>query len=416
MPPGPRRGGAHAAVRRSPARPRRRGPAPGRLPARRRGCLVGLIALEFGGERGVVVGQQPQPGVAEVGLDHRRLAGDLGLPPERLEPASDLRGQVNQPGQVGLHRLELAQRLLLAPAVLEDPGGLLDQRPPRVGAGVQHLIELALAHDHVHLPAQAGVGEQFLHVEQAALVPVDRVLALPGPEQQPADRDLGVVDRQRPVAVVDGQRDLGPAQRRPSRGPGEHDVLHLAAAQRFDALLAHDPGERVDHVGLARPVRADDTGDPLLELQRGGRGEGLEPAQSERFQVHLSALLLWDHATRRRHRALATLPPALRAKRPTRPRTAAALVRTLPCASVSPVDSGDASPWPARFIQVYEAGQAPGLSRRRPSVRAFPPTVARSGPSTLTGTAPGPAGHDGTSGAKEGTAGQEGTAGAREAA
>nr|WP_284290381.1 hypothetical protein [Angustibacter aerolatus] len=33
-----------------------------------------------------VVGEQPQPGVAQVGLHHDGLAGDLGLATERAEP------------------------------------------------------------------------------------------------------------------------------------------------------------------------------------------------------------------------------------------------------------------------------------------------------------------------------------------
>jgi hypothetical protein len=45
-----------------------------------------------------------------------------------------LAGQVDKTGQVGLHRLELALGLLLAPAVLEHPGRFLDQRPPRLRA------------------------------------------------------------------------------------------------------------------------------------------------------------------------------------------------------------------------------------------------------------------------------------------
>ena len=134
--------------------------------------------------------------------------------PKRLEPPAQLAGQVDEPGQVGLHRVKLAQRLLLALAVLEYAGRLLDDRPPGLRARVQDLVELALADDHVHLAAEAAVGQQVLDVEQAAAVAVDRVLALPGAEHQPADRHLGVVDRQRAVAVVDGERHLGPAQRR----------------------------------------------------------------------------------------------------------------------------------------------------------------------------------------------------------
>ena len=47
---------------------------------------------------------------------------------------------------------------------------------------MQDGVELALADDDVHLPADAGVGEQLLDVEQPAGVAVDLVLALAGAE------------------------------------------------------------------------------------------------------------------------------------------------------------------------------------------------------------------------------------------
>ena len=154
------------------------------------------------------------------------------------------------------------------------------------GPGVQHGVELALADDHVHLAADAGVGQQLLDVEQAALVAVDLVFALAGAEHPPGDRHLGVVDRQRAVGVVDRQGDLGATQRGPAGGPGEDDVLHLAAAQRLRALLAQHPGDRVDHVGLARAVGPDDAGDARLELQRRGGCEGLEALDRQALEMH----------------------------------------------------------------------------------------------------------------------------------
>ena len=219
--------------------------------AGQRGRLVGLVTLQPGGRGHVVVGEQPQPGVAQVGLDDGGPAGDGRLAAERLEAALQLCGQVHQPGQVGLHRLELAQRLFLAAAVLQHSGRFLDQGPPGLGSRVEYLVELALADDHVHLAAEAGVGQEFLDVEEAAVVAVDRVLALPGPEEQAADRHLGVLDGEGAVAVVDRERDFGAAQRGARGGPGEDHVLHLAAAQVLHPLLAHHPGERVHHVGLA---------------------------------------------------------------------------------------------------------------------------------------------------------------------
>ena len=231
------------------------------------------------------------------------LAGGLGLAAERAELAADLAGEVVDPGEVGLHRLELAERLLLALAVLEDAGGLLDEAAALLGGGAQHGVELALADDDVHLAADAGVGQQLLDVEQPAGRAVDGVLRAAVAEHRPRDRHLGVVDRQRAVGVVDGQGHLGAAQRRTAGGAGEDDVLHLAAAQRLGALLAHDPGERVDDVGLAGAVGPDDAGDAGLEAQRGGRGEGLEALQGQALDVHAVGVV-----SRREVRIALTVP------------------------------------------------------------------------------------------------------------
>ena len=230
--------------------------------------LVGQLLLEGGTGSGEVVGHQPGAGVADVGLDDGGPAGHLGLTTQRLELAADLAEQVGEPGQVALGRVELAERLLLALAVLEDAGRLLDEAAAVLRGRVQDRVELALPDDHVHLPADAGVAQQLLDVEQSAGVGVDGVLGAAVAEHGAADRDLGVLDRQGAVGVVDRQRHLGTAQRRAARRAGEDDVLHLAAAQRLGPLLTHHPRERVDDVGLARAVGADDAGDPGFELQR----------------------------------------------------------------------------------------------------------------------------------------------------
>ena len=253
-------------------------------------ALALVLVFRLGGQHGAqlhhVVGEQPRLGIADDGGDALRLASDLGLAPERLQLSPDLAGEVAQTREVGLHRLELAQRLLFATPVLEDARGLLDEPAALLRRGAQHGVELALPHDHVHLAAETGVAQQLLHVEQAAVVAVDRVLAAAVAEQRAADRHLGVVDRQRAVGVVDGQDHLRTAERAPGRGAGEDDVLHLAAAEGLDALLAHHPGERVDDVALARAVRPDDAGDSRLECERGRLGERLEPFEGEALEIH----------------------------------------------------------------------------------------------------------------------------------
>ena len=255
------------------------------LPAFEQDRLVGQLLLQRGGGADEVVGEQPGAGVADVGLYGGRAPGDLGLSPERLELAADLAEQVAQPGQVAVGRVELAERLLLALAVLEDAGGLLDEPTTVLGGRVQDRVELALPDDHVHLPADARVREELLHVEQPAVVSVDRVFRPAVAEHGPADRHLGVLDRERAVGVVDGQQHLGASERGAARRTGEDDVLHLAAAQGLGALLAHHPGQRVDDVGLAGTVGADDAGDARLELQGRRRGERLEPSERQALEV-----------------------------------------------------------------------------------------------------------------------------------
>ena len=219
-----------------------------------------LLAAGMTGELGTqsreLVGEQPRSRVPHDGGDRRGLAGDLGLAAERLELAAQLPREIAQPCEVRLHRLELAEGLLLAAAVLEDARGLLDEPAPLLGRGLQDAVEPALADDHVHLATEPRVAQQLLHIQQPADAAVDRILARAVAEERAADRHLGVVDRKRAVAVVDRQLHLGATERAARRGAGEDDVLHLAAAEGLRALLAHHPGEGVDDVRLARAVRA----------------------------------------------------------------------------------------------------------------------------------------------------------------
>src|SRR3954452_5154049 len=88
-------------------------------------------------------------------------AGGVGLLLQRTEPAAHLAEQVVQPQEVALRRLESPFGLLAPFAVLEDAGGLLDDRATVLRARVQDRVELALADDDVLLPADPAVREQL---------------------------------------------------------------------------------------------------------------------------------------------------------------------------------------------------------------------------------------------------------------
>ena len=131
--------------------------------------------------------------------------GHLGLAAQRLELAAQFGGQVGQAGQVGLHGVELADRLLLAPTVLEHTGGLLDEAAAGFGGGLQDGVQLTLADDDVHLPAEAGVAagdQRFETVQPVAADPggVRRVVAEPVLVQQVSHRCEGDSSPGVPVA------------------------------------------------------------------------------------------------------------------------------------------------------------------------------------------------------------------------
>ena len=153
-------------------------------------------------ERGQLRAQAGDLATGDVDPQRRQLAdqvavtaGRLGLALQRPQLAADLAQQVLDAQQAGLGGVEPALGLLLALAELEDAGGLLDDRPALLGAGVEDGVDLALADDDVLLAADAGVRQQLLDVEQAARHVVDGVLAVAAAEQRAADRDLGELDR-----------------------------------------------------------------------------------------------------------------------------------------------------------------------------------------------------------------------------
>ena len=176
--------------------------------------------------------------------------------------------------------------------MLEDAGGLFDEAATVLRGGMQDPVELPLADDHVHFAAEAGVGEQFLDVQQPAARTVDGVFGAAGAEQGAGDGDFAVLDGEGAVGIVDRQRDVRTAQRRPAGGARENNVFHLSAAEGLGALFAHDPGQGVDHIGLARAVGADHGGDAWFEFEGRRRCERLESPDGQALEMQGISVLL----------------------------------------------------------------------------------------------------------------------------
>ena len=210
----------------------------------------------------------------------------LGLLLQGAQTAAHLAHEVLDPGEVAVGGGETAFGSVLPLPELQDAGGLLDDRPAVLGAGVEHGVDLALADDHVLLTADATVGQQFGDVEQAARHAVEGVLGVTAAEERAGDLHLAELHGERATVVVDGERHLSAAEGGLVLAAGEDDVVHLPGPHGRRRLCTENPSNGIDDVRLARAVRTDHDRDPWFEIDRGGVGERLEALQREVLQMH----------------------------------------------------------------------------------------------------------------------------------
>ena len=128
---------------------------------------------------------------------------------------------------------------------------------------------------------------RFENIAQPALIAVDVILDLARPIRAPRDLDFGEIDRQPAVAIVEGDRDFGQAQRFALLVAGENDVFHFARAQ---ALLLCSPSTQRNastRFDLPEPFGPDDRGNAAAELQRRRLGERFESERFDLLELHL---------------------------------------------------------------------------------------------------------------------------------
>ena len=248
--------------------------------------LVGHLGLESFSHLVKIVRQQSKSRITHVGLDNYGAAGYLRLLAQRLQLTTKFGGEVLQPREVALHRIEFAQGLLFALAMLEHSSGLFHEAATILRCCVQDGVELPLPDNDVHLATDTGIGQQFLNIQQSTRFTVDRVLGSSVAKQRAGDRHLGVLDGKGLIGVVDGECHFRSAQWCAAGRPGEDDVIHLSATKALGSLLTHDPGEGIDDVRLSRAVRPDDACHARLELQGRGRRERFEALERQRLQMH----------------------------------------------------------------------------------------------------------------------------------
>ena len=144
-----------------------------------------------------------------------------------------------------------------------------------------------------------SIGEQHLHIARAHVLAVDlisraRVAGDPARHLQ----HIRIVEPGgcQTVGVVDAQRDLGKGPRTALAGARKDHIFHPRAAHRGWPVLAHNPAQGLQKVGLTAPVRSDDTGQPLADHQFGGVHEAFETVQTKAGELHGRFLWGQGHA------------------------------------------------------------------------------------------------------------------------
>ena len=147
--------------------------------------------------------------------------------PARLRP--ELGEDVVHAGEI---RLGLGELLLGPPPaalVAAHARDLLEQRPPLLRPERERLVDHALADEQEGVLGEVAGIEQVDEVLQPDPLAVQQVVVLAGAVQPPPELDDAVLDRQQPVAVVEGELDVGHADRGPALRAGPDDVLATCA-------------------------------------------------------------------------------------------------------------------------------------------------------------------------------------------
>ena len=141
------------------------------------------------------------------------FVGRHRLHAELFSPRTELVEDVAGPPHVAVRLGQPVQRLLTLIAKPAHAGGLLDELAAQRRHSLDDEIDVVLRRDGVTVLAQPGAGQQRIDVFQAGARAVDQVLALARTEEAAGNLDFRELHVESLVRVVDGEGDLGHADR-----------------------------------------------------------------------------------------------------------------------------------------------------------------------------------------------------------
>ena len=212
--------------------------------------------------------------------------GLAGLPLKGANLTPNLTQNVGQTQKVRLGSLQLSFGLAFLDLEPHHPRGFLKNRPSVFGSGGKNLVDLTLFHDGVRGPADPGVQKESLDVLEPAIRPVQGVLAQTVPKYAPGNLYLVVIRPQNRFTVGEGQGNFRHPARPPASCPVKNNVRHFLTPQSLGGLLPQNPPDGIQNITFSGPVRTDNRGDSLMELEDRPIAEGLKPLHLQPLQLH----------------------------------------------------------------------------------------------------------------------------------
>ena len=203
----------------------------------------------------------------------------LGLPGLLLQ-RTDLTGYLTEnvvdADKIRLLILEFFQGGCFSSLKFYNAGRFVKELSPFVRLAAQDLLHLSLSDNGISFFSDSCVIEKFVDVAESAVPSVELIFALAGAVKLSHDRHFVRVKIELPVGVIQRDGDHGESDRFPVFGSRENNVLHVAAAQRFRALLTENPADRVADIAFAISVRPDNSGNAIMKFKPGSEREGFE--------------------------------------------------------------------------------------------------------------------------------------------
>ena len=166
-----------------------------------------------------------------------------------------------------------------------DASRLFQHHPPLGRLSGDDRGDLALAHQRRRVRTGRRVGEDQRNILGPHIAAIDAI-GRAGTAFDPADNlKVAVI-----VTAICQQDNFGEIARRALGGAGEDHVFHAATAHRFGRAFAHHPADRLEQVGLAAAVGADDPRQPRLDVELGRLDEAFEARQLKPLDPHRLAV------------------------------------------------------------------------------------------------------------------------------